>query len=81
MLLNYMPVRNMFIIYFLGSFFVAYLGVPILGVTIIGLIASMKYYSENQNKMGTTGTPSDNVTSVGGLKMNNENKAILDKKI
>lgn len=68
MLLNYMPVRKYVYYLFLGFFFAAYLGVPILGVTIIGLIASMKYYSENQSKMGTNGTSSDNVANVGGLE-------------
>lgn len=68
MLLNYMPVRKYVYYLFLGFFFAAYLGVPILGVTIIGLIASMKYYSENQSKMGVNGTSSDNVANVGGLE-------------
>lgn len=68
MLLNYMPVRKYVYYLFLGFFFAAYLGVPILGVTIIGLIASMKYYSENQSKMGTNGISSDNVANVGGLE-------------
>ena len=28
----------------------------------------MKYYSENQSKMGTNGISSDNVANVGGLE-------------
>lgn len=66
MLLNYMPVKKYVYYLLLGFFFAAYLKVPILGVTIIGLVASMKYYSENQ-KIGS-GTSATNTVDIGGLE-------------
>ncbi len=53
LLLNYMPVKKYFIYLLLGFFLAAYLNVPILGVTIVGVIASLNYYG-NETKIGGT---------------------------
>lgn len=47
LLLNYMPVKRYFQYLLAGFFFVAWLNVPILGVTVVGLIAAIHYYSKN----------------------------------
>lgn len=47
LLLNYMPVRRYFQYLLAGFFFVAWLNVPILGVTVVGLIAAIHYYTKN----------------------------------
>lgn len=47
LLLNYMPVKKYFLYLLLGFFLAAYLHVPILGITIVGLIAALNYYGNN----------------------------------
>ncbi|WP_029700863.1 PTS mannose/fructose/sorbose/N-acetylgalactosamine transporter subunit IIC [Lacrimispora indolis] len=64
LLLNYMPVKK-YMYYLIGGFFLAaYLQVPILGVTIVGIIAAMKYYSDH-NSFGVAGAGAD---YSGGLE-------------
>lgn len=65
LLLNYMPVKKYVFYLLLGFFLAAYLDVPILGVTIIGLVVSLKFFSDNKDKLfGQTG----NAATSGGLE-------------
>lgn len=64
LLLNYMPVKK-YMYYLIGGFFLAaYLKVPILGITIVGIIAAMKYYSDH-SAVGTAAAATNN---LGGLE-------------
>ena len=50
MLLNYMPVQKNFLYLCIGFVMYAYLGVPTLGVAIIGAGLAFKYYYDETHK-------------------------------
>lgn len=66
LLLNYMPVKK-YVYYLIGGFFLAaYLGVPILGITIVGVVAALKYYADHSS-VGTMAAAAVN-DNIGGLE-------------
>lgn len=63
MLLNYMPVKKNFLYLCIGFVMYAYMGVPTLGVAIIGLGLAYKYFLDQ-----TSGVNTVNNQVVGGME-------------
>lgn len=67
MLLNFMPVRKYIHYLLLGFFFSAYLNVPILGITIVGIIVALKHYDEIK-KNSVSNSCTNQSVDIGGLE-------------
>lgn len=65
MLLNYMPVKKNFLYLCIGFVMYAYLGVPTLGVAIIGIGLAYKYFYDQTHNVAAVAASSNN---VGGLE-------------
>lgn len=66
-LLKFMPIQKYFYFALLGFLLVAYLGVPITGVALFGLIAALIVYTQSDNGNDTNNTPSAVVMSENGV--------------
>lgn len=65
-LLRYLPLKRYWMFALLGFFLAAYLGVPVLGVAIVGLVAAaLKYYDLTSN---ASAQPSVAVASAGEIE-------------
>ena len=64
MLLNYMPVKKNLLYLCIGFVMYAYIGVPTLGVAIIGFGLAFKHYYDSTNNVATVGA----ANTSGGLE-------------
>ena len=66
-LLRYLPTKQYIPYLLVGFFLAAYLNVPMLGVSIIGVVAAMLVFKRDSNKIQEVATTSNTNTLEGGF--------------